>query len=119
MPIKPESVDQYIDSGCGRCEFGGTPQCKVVPWTSELRLVRGILNESDLTEEIKWGAPCYTNSGRNILMLSALKEGVVVSFFRGAELEDTAEILEKPGENSRFARYVRFTSVDSFDARSC
>lgn len=109
MPVKPQDFDQYLDSGCGRCEFGGTPDCKVRSWTKELTMLRKILAQTDLTEEIKWSAPCYTHRGRNILTLSALKESAVVSFFRGAELSDPAKILEKPGENSRFARYIRFT----------
>lgn len=57
MTIKPENVDQYMASGCGRCKFGGTPQCKVHSWAEELRLLRGILQESGLTEEVKWGSP--------------------------------------------------------------
>jgi uncharacterized protein YdeI (YjbR/CyaY-like superfamily) len=113
MPLKPQNADQYIESGCGRCEFGGTPQCKVKAWDEELRLLREILQESGLAEEIKWSAPCYTHAGKNILMLSALKESVVISFFRGAQLKDPGNILEKPGENSRFARYFRFTNIQS------
>ena len=45
-------------------------------------------------------------------MLSALKESVVVSFFRGAELADPQSVLEKPGKNSRFSRYIRFTNAN-------
>lgn len=111
MSIKPENVDQYLLSGCGRCVFGGTPQCKVQFWVEELRLLRGILQQAGLTEEIKWSVPCYTHKNKNILMLSAFKESVVVSFFRGAQISDPENILEKPGENSRFARYVRFTDT--------
>lgn len=117
MPIKPENVAQYLESGCGRCEFGGTPQCKVKSWVEELRLLRGILQESELTEEIKWSAPCYTHGGKNILMLSALKESVTVSFFRGAELKDPENILKKPGENSRFARYIRITDAEAIPSQ--
>jgi uncharacterized protein YdeI (YjbR/CyaY-like superfamily) len=113
MSVKPENVDQYIESGCGRCEFGGTLQCKVKSWDEELRLLRGVLQQSGLTEEIKWSSPCYTHEGKNILMLSALKESVVVSFFQGAQMKDPENILEKPGENSRFARYIRFTDVQT------
>ena len=109
MPAKPENVDQYIENGCGRCKLGGTPQCKVRSWQKELRSLRRILHESELTEELKWSAPSYTHAGANILMLSALKGSVVVSFFRGAQMKDSEKIMEKPGENSRFARYIRFT----------
>ncbi len=113
MPVKPDNVDQYLASGCGRCEFGGTPKCKVRPWVKELGLLREILQETELTEAIKWSAPCYTYHGKNILMLSALRDSVILSFFRGAEIKDAENILEKPGENSRFARYIRFTDKET------
>lgn len=116
MPIKPANVDQYLQSGCGRCKFGGTPQCKVHSWGEELRLLREILQASGLTEEIKWSMPCYTHDGKNILLLSALKESVTLSFLRGADMQDPENILEKPGENSRFARYMRFTDTQSIAA---
>ena len=116
MPIKPNDVEQYLESGCGRCELGGTPRCKVHAWHEELPLLRSIIRESGVTEEIKWSVPCYTHGGKNILMLSALKESVVISFFRGAQMKDLENILEKPGENSRFARYIRFTDVQTIAA---
>ena len=112
MPIKPIIVDDYLANGCGRCEFGGTPQCKVHEWEAELNQLRAILLASPLSEQIKWGAPCYTHDGKNILMLSALRDSVVVSFFRGAELADPENVLEKPGAHSRFARYIRFTNAE-------
>ena len=83
MPTKPETVEQYLESGCGRCELGGTPRCKVRFWVDELHLLREIVCESTLTEEIKWSAPCYTHDGKNILMLSALNENSLLN--SGAE----------------------------------
>lgn len=116
MPTKPTNADQFLRSGCGRCELGGTPDCKVVSWSEELRLLRFILQKSGLKEEIKWSQPCYTHEGSNIVLLSALKDSATVSFLRGALLKDPAKILEKPGENSRFARYARFTDTESIAA---
>ncbi|MGZ0656985.1 YdeI/OmpD-associated family protein [Coraliomargarita sp. W4R72] len=116
MTAKPTNVDEYLKDGCGRCALGGTPQCKVHPWHEVLRMLRAIVLESELTEEIKWGAPCYTHASKNILMLSALKERVVVSFFRGAEIKDVADVLELPGENTRFARCIRITEVTAVAA---
>lgn len=107
MPKKPNNVDKFLEIGCGRCELGGTPDCKVNSWAQILSVIRKTLIDSGLKEEIKWSAPCYTHEGRNIVLLSALKESAVVSFFRGSELSDPVGILEKPGENSRFARYLR------------
>tara|TARA_R110002111_G_scaffold240026_1_gene301686 strand:+ start:73 stop:705 length:633 start_codon:yes stop_codon:yes gene_type:complete len=111
MPPKPENVDDYLNDGCGRCALGGTPDCKVHPWAAILLSLREVILSSGLTEEIKWGAPCYTHLGRNILMMGALKECVVVSFFRGSEIKDVADILELPGENTRFARCIRISDL--------
>lgn len=108
MPQKPKDALDFIENGCGRCEFGGTSRCKVRPWQEELNLLRGVVLKSNLTEEIKWGAPCYSLKGKNILMLSALKDSVVISFFNGSRIDDPISILEKPGDQSRFARYIKF-----------
>ena len=120
MTMKPDTVDDYLAQGCGRCALGGTPECKVHRWPAVLKELRAILRASGLQEEIKWSAPCYAHKGRNVLMLSALRDSVVVSFFQGAQLTDRDGVLEKPGENSRFARYWRFTeaaTVASVEAR--
>ena len=111
MPPKPKDVDQYLQIGCGRCKRGSTPDCKVRSWTKELTLLRKLLIQSGLTEEIKWSAPCFTYDGRNVVMLGALKESATISFFRGAEMSDPENLLEMPGENSRFVRYLRFTDA--------
>lgn len=112
MTVKPNTVEDYIEAGCGRCEFGNTPNCKVHNWTAELRLLRDIINETALEETIKWSSPCYTFAGNNVLMLGALKDSTVLGFLRGAELEDPHNLLEKPGEKSEQARYLRFTSTE-------
>ncbi len=111
MSKSPKDFHQYLADGCGRCELGGTSDCKVRSWTKELELLQSVVEQTDLSLEIKWGAPCYTYQAKNILMLSALKSCVTLSFFRGAELNNPENILEKPGENSRFARYIRFTAT--------
>ncbi len=116
MPVKPENVDQYMENGCGRCKFGGTPQCKVHPWNEELRLLRDILHASGLNEEVKWSMPCYTHDGKNILMLAAFKESVRLSFFRGAQMKDPENILRKPGDHSRSNRDIRITDVRTIAA---
>jgi len=113
MPTHPQTVDQYLEEGCGRCHLGGTPQCKVQPWVEELRAVRRILQQSPLTEEIKWSVPCYTIDGKNILLLSALKDSMTLSFFRGVQMKDPENILVKPGKNSRFARYIRIKDLQT------
>lgn len=104
-------VDIYLSEGCGRCSLGGTPDCKVHSWQEELKLLRIIMLESGLTEEVKWSVPCYTFQDRNILIVSAFKDYCSVSFFKGTLLQDEKGLLEKPGENSQAARLFKFTSV--------
>lgn len=105
------NVDQYFIDGCMRCDLGGTPECKVHRWTNELQLLRNIILDCGLTEESKWGVPCYTYQKGNVLLLSAFKEYCAVSFFKGALLNDESGILDKPGANSQAARLIRFTEI--------
>jgi uncharacterized protein YdeI (YjbR/CyaY-like superfamily) len=105
------SVDNYFIEGCGRCPLGGTPDCKVHSWTSELELLRKIVLNCGLTEESKWGAPCYTFQNKNILMVSALKEYCCISFFKGSLLSDDKNLLVKPGPNSQAARLFKFKNI--------
>ncbi|NMM47661.1 hypothetical protein HH304_04560 [Flammeovirgaceae bacterium KN852] len=106
------SVENYFVEGCGRCSLGGTPDCKVHKWTKELELLRTILLESGLTEECKWGVPCYTYHGTNVILLSAFKEFCSISFMKGSLLADSKNLLDKPGKNSQAFRLLKFTSPD-------
>lgn len=102
-------VDQYFEVGCGRCPRGGTPDCSALKWEKALRKLRAIALECGLTEEVKWGNPCYTVGKKNVMMLGAFRDNCVISFFKGALLEDPDGLLQKPGESSQAARVVRFT----------
>lgn len=104
-------VDKYLLDGCMRCKFGGTPQCKVNNWREELEMLRQIVLETGLTEEIKWGVPVYTQNGRNIVTVNALKESANLGFYKGALLKDSHKILEQQG-NVQAARLIRFTNTD-------
>lgn len=104
-------VDHYFIAGCGRCPLADTPECKVHNWQEELQLLRSILLECGLTEELKWGVPCYTFQKNNVIILGAFKEYCMISFFKGALLSDTEGILTKPGENTQAGRVIRFTNV--------
>ena len=105
-------VDKYLMDGCGRCPLGGTPDCKVHNWTAELELLRRIVLDCGLTEEVKWGVPCYTFQEKNVLIVSAYKQFCSISFFKGVLLQDGKNILDKHGENSQAVRLVKFTSVE-------
>ena len=104
-------ADIFFMEGCGRCALGGTPACKVHAWHDELALLREILLQSGLTETRKWGVACYTHGKHNVALLGALKACATLSFFKGALMQDPENLLQKPGENSQAARYMKFTTV--------
>lgn len=105
-------VDQILEMGCGRCKWGGTPKCKVHTWEKELPALRSILLECGLNEEVKWGMPCYTENDKNILILSPFKEYCALNFFNGALIDDNANLLTAPSENTQAGRQMRFTHID-------
>lgn len=101
----------FFAAGCGRCKLFDTPQCKVHNWKEELALIRTLVLECELTEELKWGVPTYTFKNKNIAILGALKNCVVLGFFKGALLKDEYQLLVKPGDNSQIVRQFRFTNL--------
>ena len=110
-------VDTYLVEGCGRCQHYRTPECKVHRWQDELKQLRRIVLDCGLTEELKWGMPCYTGLNdkaqpKNIVMVTAFRENCVLSFFKGALLEDPAGLLKSSGENSQSVRMARFTNIE-------
>lgn len=109
-------VNTYLAEGCGRCALGGTPDCKVHSWTNELKLLRQVVLDCGLTEESKWGVPCYTYHGDNVAVISAFKNYACLSFFKGALLQDSHKILDKPGENTQSARIIKITSTKQAQA---
>ena len=80
-------------------------------WKSELALLRAILLECGLVEDLKWSSPCFTHKIANICIIGGFKTNCVISFFKGVLLQDTEKILSKPGENSETVRIVRFTDL--------
>jgi uncharacterized protein YdeI (YjbR/CyaY-like superfamily) len=81
-------------------------------WQGEMELLRTIALDSGLSEEMKWGKPCYTHDGSNIVIIQPFKDACGFMFFKGALLEDAKGVLERPGENSRAARRAMVTSVE-------
>ncbi|WP_348261189.1 DUF1801 domain-containing protein [Telmatobacter sp. DSM 110680] len=80
-------------------------------WREELRRLRDILLDSELTEEFKWDQPCYTFEGKNVAILHGLKESCAFAFFKGALLKDVHGVLTSPGLNTQSGRWIKFTSV--------
>lgn len=106
-----QKIDLYFKDGCGRCKFYQTPQCKVHNWQSELKALRKIVLNCNLTEELKWSFPVYTFNTKNIVIVSAFKEYVALSFFKGVLLKDKEKLLYQQGENSQTTRIMKFVNV--------
>ena len=90
-------VDKYIN--------------RVDKWKDEVTKLRSIILDCQLTEELKWGVPCYTYEGRNIVLIHDFKEYCAILFFKGALLSDTNGILIQQTKNVQSARQMRFTSL--------
>ena len=84
---------------------------KAKKWQKELEPLRTIALDCGLTEELKWGCPCYTFEKSNIVLIHAFKEYCAFLFFKGALLNDSKGILIQQTKNVQAARQVRFTNV--------
>jgi uncharacterized protein YdeI (YjbR/CyaY-like superfamily) len=84
---------------------------KAKKWQKEYEKLRKLILECGLTEELKWGCPCYTYENRNIILIHGFKEYCAVLFFKGALLADADGILIQQTANVQSGRQVRFTNV--------
>ena len=80
-------------------------------WQEEFEKLRMIVLDCGLTEELKWGVPCYTLEKANIVLIHGFKEYCALLFFKGALLKDTEGILIQQTKNVQAARQIRFTKV--------
>ena len=79
-------------------------------WQKETARLRKIALDCYLTEELKWGKPCFTFLKKNVAIVIPLKESCALSFFKGALLKDPKHILERIGEHTQAGRWIKFTS---------
>jgi len=84
---------------------------KAQKWQKEMKKLRMILLDCGLTEELKWGKPCYAFEKSNIAVIQGFKEYFALLFFKGFLLKDPNGILVKTGENTRVGRQIRFADV--------
>jgi uncharacterized protein YdeI (YjbR/CyaY-like superfamily) len=84
---------------------------KVKKWKEEMMKLRTIILDFQLSEELKWGFPCYTFQKRNIVLIHGFKEYCALLFFKGALLNDANGILIRQTENVQAGRQIRFTNV--------
>lgn len=100
--IKNPKVDEYLS--------------KVKKWQEEFEKLRMIILDCQLTEELKWGVPCYTFQKGNIVLIHGFKEYCAILFIKGSLLHDANGILIQQTENVQAARQIRFTNVQEIVA---
>lgn len=81
-------------------------------WTPILEQLRALVLETGLVEDRKWGSPCYTYNGKNVVMIAAFNEYCCLSFFKGALIHDELGLLVVPGEESNTYRLAKFTAEE-------
>lgn len=84
---------------------------KARKWQEEVNELRTIVLSSGLTEELKWGHPCYTLDKNNVVLIHDFKEYCALLFHKGALMKDPKDILIQQTENVQSARQIRFTSI--------
>ena len=84
---------------------------KASPWQKEFEQLRRVILDCGLTEELKWGVPCYTFQKRNIVLIHGFKDYCAMLFFKGALLQDANAILIQQTKNVQAGRQIRFTNV--------
>jgi uncharacterized protein YdeI (YjbR/CyaY-like superfamily) len=86
-------------------------------WQAEIAELQRILSGFDLREECKWGKPCYTIAGTNVVIIQGFKEYCALGFFQGALLKDPKKLLVQLGQ-VQAARVMKFTSADEIVAKT-
>lgn len=89
---------------------------KAGPWKAAVTRLRRLALDAGLTEELKWGVPCYTLDGRNVVLIHDFKHYCALLFHKGALLPDPQGLLVQQTKNVQAARQIRFTSADAVDA---
>jgi uncharacterized protein YdeI (YjbR/CyaY-like superfamily) len=84
---------------------------KAKKWQEEIEALRAIVLSCALSEELKWGCPCYTFEKNNIVLIHVFKEYCALLFFKGALLKDSKSILIQQTKNVLAARQIRFTNI--------
>jgi uncharacterized protein YdeI (YjbR/CyaY-like superfamily) len=80
-------------------------------WQKETDMLCQIALDCGLTEELKWGKPCFTFRKKNVAIVIPLKESCAFSFFKGALLRDPKHVLERIGEHTQTGRWIKFTAL--------
>jgi uncharacterized protein YdeI (YjbR/CyaY-like superfamily) len=84
---------------------------RAAKWQEEYKKLRTIVLDSPLTEELKWGVPCYTFENKNVVLMHGFKEYCALLFVKGSLLKDDKGILITQTENVQAGRQVRFSNL--------
>jgi uncharacterized protein YdeI (YjbR/CyaY-like superfamily) len=84
---------------------------KAKKWREEYKKLRTIILNSGLSEELKWGVPCYTFQKNNVVLIHGFKDYCALLFHKGVLLNDTNGILIQQTKNVQAARQIRFINV--------
>ncbi|HXD94672.1 MAG TPA: YdeI/OmpD-associated family protein [Bacteroidia bacterium] len=84
---------------------------KPTPWQQEYKTLRSLILDCGLTEELRWGCPCYSYNGQNIVLIHGFKNYCALLFMKGVLLQDAAGILIQQTKNVQAARQIRFTGL--------
>ena len=88
-------------------------------WKDEMKALRTIILDCQLAEDFKWGKPCYSFQGKNIVIIQGFKDYFALLFFKGGLMKDSQNLLVKMGENTQAGRQMRFENVqDILDKKS-
>lgn len=80
-------------------------------WKEEMEALREMLLSCNVTEELKWGKPCYSFENKNLFIIQSFKTNCALGFFKGELINDEKGLLVKPGENTQSGRMIRFTHL--------
>jgi uncharacterized protein YdeI (YjbR/CyaY-like superfamily) len=85
---------------------------KSTKWQEAYQELREIVLSFELTEELKWGCPCYTYDNNNVVLIHGFKDYCALLFMKGAVMKDPKSILIQQTENVQSARQIRFKNLD-------
>jgi uncharacterized protein YdeI (YjbR/CyaY-like superfamily) len=84
---------------------------RATQWRDEITELRNVILDCDVTEDLKWGKPCYAFEGSNVVIIIPFKDSCALMFCKGVLLKDPKHLLLAPTENTQAGRWIKFTSV--------
>lgn len=87
-------------------------------WVEEFKRLQTVIEPFQMLQEVKWGWPCYTIDGKNIILIHGFKEYFAVLFFKGTLLQDPEKLLKNIGQNTQSGRQMRFTCIEDVERLS-